>query len=123
MQDPEIYLSELAVELPCVVDPAEPAILDAAHRTLVNHEVFFFSSEEARATFLRDPLAYCGLVTDPVTGHRFHPTRRSPKLVHDQRPYYFETRASRTRFRSDPGRYKNPVRKMPEMMEGDHAGS
>ena len=125
MQDPETYLSEVNVELPCAVDPSRPAILDAAHRILVNHEVYFFSSEEARAAFLRNPLAYCGLVTDPVTGRRFHPTRRSPKLVYAGRPYYFETRTSRKTFRSSPVPYKNPVRKMPEMMttEGAEAGS
>lgn len=115
MEDPEIYLNELGLAFSCVVDPSRPAILDAAHRLLVNHEVYFFSSEQARAAFRKDPIRWCGLVTDPVTGLRFRPGRASPRLEYEGRPYYFASRGSRKTFRADPARYRNPMRRMPEM--------
>ncbi len=115
MQDPETYLKNLGIELPCAVDPSKPAVLDAAHRAYVNHEVYFFSTEEACANFRKDPLPWCGLVTDPVSGKRFRPTKASPHLAYAGRPYYFATKATRSKFQAQPERYKNPTRTMPKM--------
>jgi YHS domain-containing protein len=70
VQDPEIYLNELGLAFPCIVEPKRPARLDAAHRVLVNHEVYFFSSDETKERFLENPRKWCGLVTDPVTRER-----------------------------------------------------
>jgi YHS domain-containing protein len=114
VQDPEIYHTDLKVELPCAVDPSRPAIVDAAHRALVNHEVYFFSSPEALRTFSKDPLRYCGRLTDPVSGVRFQPTRSSPKAVYEGRPYYFHSAANRRMFQASPEKYEYPVRRMPD---------
>ena len=116
MQDPESYLQNEGIDLPCAVEPWKHAILDAAHRALVNHEVYFFSNDRARARFLEDPLPWCGLLTDPVSGQRFKPSGKSPKLVYEDRPYYFTSKKNLARFKADPEKYKNPVRKMPKKM-------
>ena len=112
MQDPGAYLDSIGVELRCPVRPAEPAVLDAGHRALVNHETFFFSDTAALAAFRERPLDYVGLLSDPVSGKRFPPTIASPRLEYHSRPYYFESEASRSAFAADPARYATPQRPM-----------
>ena len=115
VQDPEALLNELGVKLPCIVDPSRQAILDADHRVLVNHEVYFFSSAEAKARFVKNPLKYCGLVTDPVSRERFRPSRSSPKTTYAGRLYFFSSPKTLETFRAMPERYKDPTRTMPGM--------
>jgi YHS domain-containing protein len=115
VQDPEVHLNELGVKLPCVVDPSRQAILDAEHRVLVNHEVYFFSSDEAKARFLKNPRKWCGLVTDPVSRARFEPVKASPRTTYAGRLYYFSSPETLESFLAMPERYKDPTRTMPEM--------
>jgi YHS domain-containing protein len=115
VQDPEVYLRNLGIVLPCAVEPWKHAILDAKYRAYVNHEVYFFSGDRALSEFRKNPLEYCGLVTDPVSGRRFKPKKRSPVLTYDGRPYYFETKKTRAKFEAEPERFKNPGQK--KMME------
>jgi YHS domain-containing protein len=119
VKDPEVYLKELGVELPCAIHPEKGAVLDSAHRSYVNHEVYFFSSAGARRRFEKDPLRYCGLVTDPVSLERFRPTRASPRADHAGRPYFFASEATRSTFQGDPIAYANPKRKMPKAPMAD----
>ncbi len=112
MQDPEAYLEKFDLELPCPVSPQRDALLDAGHRVLVNHDVFFVSSPEAREELERRPLRYLGTVTDAVSGLRFVPGELSPHLVHEERLYYFFDASTLAEFRTDPERYANPRREM-----------
>ena len=112
MKDPQTYLRQLAISLPCPVHPDKEAVLDPKHRAFVNHEGYFFSSEEALALFIKDPLPYCGLLTDPVSQVRFQATKSSPRFEYKGRPYYFTTAASLATFKSAPEMYATPKRVM-----------
>ena len=102
MKEPERYLKELGIQVPCAVQSPRLAVLSPAYRLRVNHEIYFFSDSVALLKFKRDPLRYCGLLTDPVTRVRFQPTRTSPWLEHRGRPYYFTGDSSLAIFRAHP---------------------
>jgi YHS domain-containing protein len=112
VQDPEIFLTGLALEIPSVMDERRKAVLDVAHRSFVNHETFFFADEEEKRRFDADPVRYCGIVTDPVTKQRFRPGADSPRVDHAGRPYFFYTQASLETFRGMPGMYAQPSLEM-----------
>ncbi len=112
MQDPESYITELDLSFPCPVRPDLDAVIDVAHRAFINHEVYFFSSTEAIDEFLRRPLRYAGLVTDPVSRSRFAPSEVSPSTSYDDRPYYFQNAVTAAQFAADPDRYAQPTRRM-----------
>jgi YHS domain-containing protein len=101
-EDPEQYVEARKVEVPCAVYPDKKAKLDPKLRARLNWEVFMFSSAKARAAFDREPLRYCGLLTDPVSQRRFQPLPQSPTLMHRDRRYYFESEATRATFASMP---------------------
>jgi len=98
-----------------MVNRKQPAILDAAHRVLVNHEVYFFGSDAAKNAFVANPRKWCGKVTDPVTRERFHPKKSSPATTYSGRLYYFRSAESREAFLAMPEMYKDPTRTMPAM--------
>ena len=102
MKDPEMYLKERNIALQCPVDPQKPAVLDAAHRAFVNHEVYFFSGRIARWRFQWNPLRWCGIVTDPVNHVRFQPTSQSPHVKFHGRPYYFTADSTLVAFEATP---------------------
>jgi len=102
VQDPEIYLTWNAVKLPCAVDPKQPALLSPNTRAYVNHEIYFFSSPNAMKKFRKDPLNYCGTLTDPVSRARFTPSRKSPRFDFMDRPYYFSSDSTLMVFKSMP---------------------
>lgn len=108
VQDPGPYLVERGVEVPCAVRPELPASRDPRLRTRINHENFLFSSEQARTTFVADPLRYVDRLTDPVTRQRFQPVAGGPHAVHDGRDWYFATEATRAAFLADPQRWVEP---------------
>ena len=105
MQDPERYLRELHIEPPCTVYPKRKAIVDSSLRIKMNHEIFYFSSKAARDLFVKDPLRYCGLLTDPVSKQRFRPTAKSPHTDYRGRSYYFMADSSMTRFLGAPQKF------------------
>ena len=102
MKEPEKYLKELGIEVPCAVQSPRLAVLSPAYRLYVNHEIYFFSDSAALLKFERDPLRYCGWVTDPVTRARFQPTLSSPRFEHRGRPYYFRSDSSLAIFKAHP---------------------
>ncbi len=112
MQDPEAYLNELGLKLPCPVRRDLDAVIDVEHRAFVNHETFFFSSLEALEDFRARPLRYLDRVTDPVRNVRFAPSERSRLWVHDDRPYYFLDETSLVAFKRNPDLYADPKRAM-----------
>jgi YHS domain-containing protein len=108
VQGPEPYLKDFLIELPCAVDSSAMAVLDPEHRAFVNHEVYFFSSVEAKRQFEAEPFAYTGRVTDPVSLERFQPGPSSPSREAAGRFFYFQSDATIAVFDKDPARYSTP---------------
>jgi len=101
-EDPNLYVEARKVTVPCAVEPGKTAKPDAKLTARLNYEVFMFSSAAARRKFDKDPLRYCGLLTDPVNQKRFQPTARSPRMVFKERPYYFASDSTFTVFHAMP---------------------
>jgi len=99
---------ELGLAIPDAVDPKRPAVLDAAHRTFVNYETFFFADEADRRRFEADPTASCGVLTDPVSKERFRPGSDSPHGEFGGRPYYFFSEANKAAFEKTPEAFALP---------------
>ena len=97
-----MYLEAQQLGVPCVVNPERQAKLDPDLRMFLNYEIFFFSDKEARQKFEKDPLAYCGLLTDPVTQKRFQPTKASPRWTFKDRRYYFASDSTLRVFKTMP---------------------
>jgi YHS domain-containing protein len=112
VQDPEVFLVQLEVQLPCAVDSSLPAVIDADHRISIGYETYFVSGEDARRQFESDVPKYCGVLTDPVTKARFRPTSSSPHIRHNAREYYFASENSRNMFAAMPDMYADPAYRM-----------
>lgn len=108
MQGPDQYLKDMAVSLSCAVHPEQPAILDAGHRAFVNHEVYYFGSDEALQAFVSEPWKYTGRVTDPVSLERFVPTSDSIRRSHGGRLFYLKTAQTAQIFDGDVAMYGIP---------------
>lgn len=102
MKGPEQFMKALRIEVPCVVSKGRPAVVDTTMRTYVGHDVFYFSGLKERDRFREAPLRFVRRLTDPVTLKRFEPSRKSPRLVRDGRPYYFADDSTRAVFASMP---------------------
>jgi YHS domain-containing protein len=105
VQDPEWYLNEIGVKLPCAVVKGGDARISAGMSARVNHEIYFFSTPAAKRKFAADPIRWCGLVTDPVSKERFRPAKSSPRVDHAGRPYFFASDSTRAAFASDPAAF------------------
>ena len=90
------------VTLRSAVAPSRAARLEPEYRAWVNHELFYFADSLLLARFRKEPTRWVGKVTDPVTRVRFRPTARSPRLEHDGRPYYFQSRQALVQFSAMP---------------------
>jgi YHS domain-containing protein len=108
VQDPQIQLQELGLTVPDAIDPARNAVLDAAHRSFVNYETFFFADEADKRRFDADPTASCGVLTDPVTKKRFRPGSDSPRSTYSGRAYVFFDEASKEAFEKSPDTFARP---------------
>jgi YHS domain-containing protein len=102
VQDPEIQLKELGIQIPDLLDPKKPAVLDAAHRSFVNYETFYFADDADKRRFDADPTAACGILTDPVTKQRFRPAGNSPRSEFRGRTYFFFTEENKAAFEKAP---------------------
>ena len=116
MQDPEPYLENQKIVVPCLLHPEKPAVMDAAHRSVVNFELFYFADEKAKSQFDEDPLRYCGAVTDPVTQERFIPGESSPRIERDGRSFIFLSEENLEQFEALPDSFSVPRYRMREMM-------
>ena len=88
------------------VDPTELRSLDPALRARVNGEIYRFSRPGTLRRFTVAPALYCGLLRDPVTGQRFWPSTRSPRLQWKDGPYFFASDSTRSVFAGTPARYE-----------------
>lgn len=119
MQDPDTYLKELGVTFGGWMNASAPAVLDPAHRSLVNREAFFFADTEAKQAFDADPVDHCGPLTDPVSGERFQPGDDSPRYDYNGRPFYFASETTLHAFTAAPDSFFLPMlRMMPKASKG-----
>jgi YHS domain-containing protein len=88
------------------LDQKRAATLDSTMRVFIGHDLFYFADGASRRRFAKHPLRYCTALTDPVTRTRFKPTRRSPRVEYEGRPYYFSSDSTRTAFQADPARFR-----------------
>lgn len=112
MKDPEVYLRAQNIGFSCQVDEKAKAVVSGELRRKINWELYFFSDTDRMAEFDREPLRYCGRLTDPVTKMRFRPDASSPRLEYDGRPYYFVSDSTRAVFENMPAKYADPDLKM-----------
>jgi len=105
VQAAEFLLEHLSRTLYDPVDPRSIASLDTTLRAHVNGEIYRFARPATLARFRRDPVRWCGILRDPVSGVRFLPDRWSPRLAHDDGPYFFTSDSTRAVFAADPERY------------------
>lgn len=103
--DPPKYLNEENMKFNCAVNKAVPAVIDSTHMAELNWEYYFFSDQAAKSAFLKNPLKYAGMLTDPVSGKRFKPGRLSPRYVDGGRTYYFSSLLTYLAYRKDPKEY------------------
>jgi YHS domain-containing protein len=108
VQGPEPYLNDFHIQLPCAVDTSATAILDPTHRAFVNHEVYYFSSDDARRRFEAGPFRYTGKVTDPVSRMRFQPDASTPHRNAAGRLFYFASAMTLATFDANPDLYSTP---------------
>jgi len=88
------------------VNPKQLGSLDPKLHAKVNGEIYRFSSEKTLATFKADPVMWCGILRDPVTGVRFIPNPDLPSYQHTDGPYFFTCDSTQLLFSLDPKRYE-----------------
>ena len=108
MQDPTSYLDTLGVSVPSALDPDRTATLHASTVSRVNHEVFLFHDTGEKRRFEADPLAHCGLLSDPVSRQRFQPTAASPRESAHGVNFYFISEETRDMFAAHPDSFAVP---------------
>lgn len=105
MQAADFLLEHMSRTLWDPVDPRSLGSLDPALRAKVNGEIYRFARPATRDRFVRDPLRWCGILRDPVSGVRFFPDRWSPRVEHADGPYFFASDSTAARFEAQPERY------------------
>jgi YHS domain-containing protein len=90
------------VSISCLNHPERPAVLHANLRAFVNHEVYFFCDQRSLGRFKKNPLKWCGLVTDPVSRARFQPTKESPRWDYGDQPFFFTSLENMETFKATP---------------------
>jgi len=107
VQDPETHLREVGIKPPSIFHGGGKPVIDSSLRQRVNYEIYYFANRAEMERFRKDPLRYCGIVTDPVDMQRFRPARNSPRAEYGGRLYFFSADSTRTRFLGDPLQYKD----------------
>jgi YHS domain-containing protein len=105
VQAAEFLLEHMSRTLYDPVDPHSIGSLDTTLRARVNGEIYRFAGKGTLAKFRREPLRWCGILRDPVTGVRFFPDRWSPRVDYRDGPYFFASDSAAGAFKSDPERY------------------
>jgi hypothetical protein len=98
VEGPEASLQSLGVELPGAVDSSVVAVLDPAHRVVVNGSFYWTSSAQRKAEFMAAPYRYAGAVRDPVTEAWFEPSQSSPRRDQGDEIVYFQSSESADAF-------------------------
>jgi len=108
VQDPEPYLKEQSIEVRDAIDAQRPALLDAAHRSFVNYEIYYFADDDSKKRFDADPVRFAGVLTDPVTRERFRPSVDAPRRDRDGRTFFFASKSGAESFDAMPDMYVLP---------------
>lgn len=101
----DFFLEHLSRVLWDPVDPTQLGSLAPRLHARVNGEIYRFARPATLARFRRDPLRWCGILRDPVTGVRFVPDRDSPRVEYRDGPYFFFSDSTQRVFQSDPERF------------------
>lgn len=107
--NPERYLPALGVTFQDPVTPDKKAVIDSSRRIKIGQDIYFFASVATMDRFRKDPLAYCGKLTDPVTHVRFRPETDSPYVHYRDRDYWFSADSTKAAFQATPERYSDRV--------------
>jgi YHS domain-containing protein len=102
VKDPETFIGQRAISVPDAVNRRRKAVVSSATRERLNYEIFYFADRASLERFRRDPVRYCGLLTNPADQMRFRPSKNSPRLTHAGRLYLFPDVASLRKFQSMP---------------------
>jgi len=101
----DFLLEHMSESLYDPVDPTQVGSLSPALRAHVNGEIYRFAASATRARFRRDPVRWCGVLRDPVTGVRFRPSRSAPRYDMADGPYFFTSDSCRRAFAADTARF------------------
>ena len=101
----DFLLEHMARALWDPVDPKRLGRLEPQFHSRVNGEIFRFAVDPPLARFRRDPRRWCGILRDPVSGTRFVPDRRSPRIDTEESPYFFTSDSTCAAFQKSPERY------------------
>jgi YHS domain-containing protein len=101
----DFFLEHMSRALWDPVEPTHVGSLDSSLSARVNGEIYRFWSSATRARFRKDPLRWCGVLRDPVSGVRFEPRRAAPRFDTAQGPYFFAHDSTFRVFRSNPEQY------------------
>lgn len=107
--NPERYLIPLNLVFQDPVAPRKKAIIDSSRRIMIGQDIYFFSSLATMNRFRKDPVVYCGKITDPVSHVRFRPSKTSPHVVYRSRDYWFAADSTKARFQAEPTRFADRV--------------
>ena len=120
MKDPEKALNALGLSFQAPGGGASR--VDSTLRVWVGHDLFYFADPASRDRFVKDPLALCHTLTDPVTQRRFASTPKSPQLNYHGRRYFFASDSTRSVFRGRPDFYakRGPMDEATPMGAGLH---
>ncbi|MFT5052274.1 MAG: YHS domain-containing protein [Chlamydiales bacterium] len=96
------------IDLRGYFDSERVALLDKDHFIRMNYEAFFFADSAGADRFRSNQVAYCGLLTDPVSKQRFRPTPGDRSERHEGVEFYFESEETRKLFARMPESYSLP---------------
>jgi YHS domain-containing protein len=88
--------------VPSLENPKQAARISNDLMARVNYEIYFLEDRKALERFRKDPLRASGPLTDPVTRKRFFPGKKSPRLDHKGRPYFFSSDSTLALFQAAP---------------------
>ncbi len=69
VQDFPTFVDRYGIELQGYFDHGRPAVIDEQHCVQLGYEAFFFADRAGRDRFVTNAVAYCGLLTDPVSNN------------------------------------------------------
>jgi YHS domain-containing protein len=76
--------------------------LDSTLHARVNGEIYRFATPATMARFVKDPVRWCGILRDPVSGSVFMPDRTAPRIDWADGPYFFTCDSTRLAFCRNP---------------------
>ena len=101
----EFLLEHMSRSLFDPVDTTQVGSLSPRLRAHVNGEIYRFASPVTLARFRRNPVRWCGILRDPVSGVRFFPSRASRRFDAADGPYFFISDSTWRAFGADTMRY------------------